>query len=95
MRLGIAPDALQALIYQTVDCNGMRAASGVHIRVMVTRGLKPTPYQNPKSTIGAPTIVIIPEWKQADASRVRPHTLPPLTRLCMCYNGDAASRPAR
>ena len=36
---------------------------GVHIRLMVTRGLKATPYQNPKVTIGAPTIVIIPEYK--------------------------------
>jgi branched-chain amino acid aminotransferase len=30
---------------------------------MVTRGLKATPYQNPKVTIGQPTIVIIPEHK--------------------------------
>ncbi len=30
---------------------------------MVTRGLKPTPYQNPNITIGKPTIVIIPEYK--------------------------------
>lgn len=36
---------------------------GVHIRLMVTRGLKPTPYQNPNITIGKPTIVIIPEYK--------------------------------
>ena len=40
-------------------------ASGVHIRLMVSRGLKPTPYQNPRTTIGAPTIVIVPEWKEA------------------------------
>ena len=37
--------------------------AGVHIRLMVTRGLKPTPYQNPNITIGKPTIVIIPEYK--------------------------------
>ena len=30
----------------------MGAASGVHIRLMVSRGLKPTPYQNPKITLG-------------------------------------------
>jgi hypothetical protein len=34
----------------------------------VTRGLKPTPYQNPKITLGQPTIVIIPEWKEAAAA---------------------------
>jgi len=38
----------------------------VHIRVMVTRGLKSTPYQNPKATVGDPTIVIVPEYKQAN-----------------------------
>ncbi|KAG2433280.1 hypothetical protein HXX76_008347 [Chlamydomonas incerta] len=55
--------ALQQLLYDTVDANGM--TSGVHIRLMVTRGLKPTPYQNPNTTIGKPTIVIVPEYKEA------------------------------
>jgi hypothetical protein len=32
---------------------------------MVTRGLKPTPYQNPNTTIGKPTIVVLAEWKEA------------------------------
>lgn len=67
MHIGLSPDELQALIYRTVDSNGMSKASGVHIRLMVTRGLKPTPYQNPNTTIGDPTIVILPEWKQASA----------------------------
>lgn len=38
----------------------------VHIRLMVTRGLKATPYQDPAVTIGGPTIVIIPEYKTPD-----------------------------
>jgi branched-subunit amino acid aminotransferase/4-amino-4-deoxychorismate lyase len=42
------------------------ASSGIHIRLMVTRGLKSTPYQHPNCTIGSPTIVIIPEYKQMD-----------------------------
>ena len=37
----------------------------VHIRLMVTRGLKSTPYQHPKVTITPPTVVIIPEYKVA------------------------------
>jgi branched-subunit amino acid aminotransferase/4-amino-4-deoxychorismate lyase len=65
MDLHITRDDLKDLIYQTVDANGMSEASGVHIRLMVTRGLKPTPYQNPNTTLGLPTIVIIAEWKQA------------------------------
>ena len=38
---------------------------GVHIRLMVTRGIKATPYQDPRVTISAATIVIIPEYKEA------------------------------
>ena len=37
---------------------------GVHIRLMVTRGVKRSPYQDPRLTIGGATIVIIPEWKR-------------------------------
>ncbi len=43
---------------------------GVHIRLMVTRGVKRTPYQDPRVTVGPATIVIIPEWKVA-----KPETL--------------------
>ena len=34
--------------------------SDVHIRLMVSRGLKPTPYQDPGTTLGMPLIVILP-----------------------------------
>ena len=40
----------------------------VHIRLIVSRGIKTTPYQNPKVTIGPATIVIIPEYKKASES---------------------------
>ena len=40
----------------------------VHIRLMVTRGTKSTPYQDPAVTVGGPTIVIIPEYKAPDPS---------------------------
>ncbi len=33
------------------------------MRLMVTRGVKRTPYQDPRVTIGPATIVIIPEYK--------------------------------
>lgn len=68
MDLGMSQSQLQDLIYRAVDANGMGQASGVHIRLMVTRGLKPTPYQAPATTIGAPTIVILPEWKEASST---------------------------
>jgi hypothetical protein len=60
-----ALQALLSLIYTIIDANGMGTSSGVHIRLMVSRGLKSTPYQNPKVTLGKPTIVILPEWKEA------------------------------
>jgi branched-chain amino acid aminotransferase len=31
---------------------------------MISRGVKATPYQDPRATIGGPTIVIIPEFKR-------------------------------
>ena len=43
-------------------------STNVHIRLIVSRGIKKTPYQNPKVTIGPPTIVIIPEYKKASES---------------------------
>ena len=36
---------------------------GVHIRVMITRGIKKTPSQDPRLTITGPNLVIIPEYK--------------------------------
>ena len=40
----------------------------VHIRVVISRGIKSTPYQDPSFTISPPTIVIIPEYKKPDES---------------------------
>jgi branched-chain amino acid aminotransferase len=37
---------------------------GVHVRLMVTRGIKRTPYQDPRVTIGPATVVIIAEHKE-------------------------------
>ncbi|MFK7915835.1 MAG: aminotransferase class IV [Pseudomonadales bacterium] len=55
--------ALTDRLYATLAANDMR--DGVHIRLMVTRGEKSTPYQDPRATISPPTIVIIPEYKEA------------------------------
>ena len=45
MHLDLTPQQVQELVYSAIDANGMGVDSGVHIRLMVTRGLKPTPYQ--------------------------------------------------
>lgn len=61
--IGITPDQLGVEIQRTCEANGM--TDGVHIRLIVSRGLKRTPYQHPNANIGGPTIVIIPEYKIA------------------------------
>jgi branched-chain amino acid aminotransferase len=61
--VGMSRDALTAAIYDTLSGNDM--TDGVHIRLMVTRGVKSTPYQDPRATIGPATVVIIAEHKEA------------------------------
>ncbi len=63
MEMEIDADELAARLYRLLDKNGMH--DGVHIRLMVSRGIKATPYQDPRVTITPPTVVIIPEYKQA------------------------------
>jgi len=63
--IGASRQDLTRALYETVAANHME--SGVHIRLMVTRGLKSTPYQSPSVNIGGPTVVIIAEHKTASA----------------------------
>ncbi|HTW34904.1 MAG TPA: aminotransferase class IV [Rhizomicrobium sp.] len=62
LEIGLSPAELTAAIQQTLDANGMR--HGVHIRLMVTRGKKKAPNQDPRNALGKPTIVIIAEYKE-------------------------------
>lgn len=76
MDIGLTPEEMTARIYAICQANGMEGESGVHIRLMVTRGIKATPYQDPRVTIGAPTVVIIPEYKTpTPETALRPLTL--------------------
>ena len=59
--VGLDRAALSAALFRTLAANSM--TEGVHVRLMVTRGLKSTPYQDPRASIGPATIVIIPEYK--------------------------------
>ena len=59
--IGMDRAALTRALYQTLAANGM--SEGVHMRLMVTRGVKSTPYQDPRASIGPATVVIIPEYK--------------------------------
>ena len=60
--IGITRDELVAALRQTIDSNGME--DGVHIRLMVTRGMKRSPTQDPRLALGRATVVIVPEWKR-------------------------------
>jgi branched-chain amino acid aminotransferase len=62
MDIGLSREALAKRLYDTLDANGM--SEGVHIRLMVTRGVRSTPYQDPRVVVGGATVVIIPEYKQ-------------------------------
>ncbi len=53
---------LTAEIYRTLRANAM--TDGVHVRLMVTRGVKTTPYQDPRLTVGPATLVIVAEHKE-------------------------------
>ena len=55
---------LTEIIYNLIDKNNMH--SGVHIRVIISRGEKITPYQHPSANLGPISLVIIPEYKMAD-----------------------------
>ena len=62
--IGLSQSDLTKRIYDTLAANDMR--EDVHIRLMVTRGLRSTPYQDPRVIISDATIVIAPEFKKAN-----------------------------
>lgn len=61
MDIGLSKEELIKRVMET--CNANQMYDGVHIRLMVTRGIKATPYQDPRITVTPPTIVIIAEHK--------------------------------
>ena len=55
---------LANIVYDTIKANDMY--SGVHIRIIISRGEKTTPYQHPDANVGPISMVIIPEYKIAN-----------------------------
>lgn len=62
--IGMSRSELTAKVRKTLDANEMH--DHVHVRIMLTRGIKKTPSQDPRLTISGPNLVIIPEYKKAD-----------------------------
>ena len=52
---------IKRMVKNTIKKNEMK--TDVHIRLIISRGIKSTPYQDPNLVISKPTIVIIPEYK--------------------------------
>eukprot|EP00958_Prasinococcus_capsulatus_P009649 scaffold935_cov334-Prasinococcus_capsulatus_cf.AAC.4 len=78
MDLGISRAELEREVLRVCEANGM--TSGVHIRLMCTRGLKPTPYQacgRPPSRCGC-------RLRGRDASHVRSRSYTRPRRLMLC-----------
>jgi len=67
--IGKSREEISGALRKTIDANEM--TDGVHVRLMVTRGPKRTPFQDPRLSDRGPTIVIIPEYKQASPEPVK------------------------
>lgn len=59
--IGLTRDQMVDAIWATFKKNDM--TDGAHARLMVTRGPKKTPNQDPRFALGRPTIVIVAEYK--------------------------------
>ena len=69
MDIILSKEEIIKAIWSTLKENDM--ISNTHIRLIVSRGIKSTPYQHPKVTIGPPTIVIIPEYKKPNEQVIK------------------------
>ena len=90
--IGKTRGELIEIINETARRNDMH--SDVHMRLMISRGTKKTPSQDPRLVVGGPTIVVIAEHKRADpsvtAAGIRLHTArvrrPPANTLDQRWN---------
>ena len=64
LKIHLTRKKLSEVLIKTIKINKMK--TDVHLRIIVSRGIKSTPYQSPKVTISKPTIIIIPEYKKPD-----------------------------
>jgi branched-chain amino acid aminotransferase len=60
--IGMTRTELTLAVLDTLAKNGM-TSDGAHVRLMVTRGTRRTPNQDPRFVIGGATLVIVAEYK--------------------------------
>jgi branched-chain amino acid aminotransferase len=83
--IGMGRTELENLLRRLLAANGMK--DGVHIRLMVTRGEKKTPNQDPRNALGRPTVAIVAEYKEPSAT-VRQNGLNLFTSTIRCTPPD-------
>jgi branched-chain amino acid aminotransferase len=62
--IGMSRKELVQEVWKTLNANEMH--DHVHVRIMLTRGIKKTPSQDPRLTVSGPNLVIVAEHKKAD-----------------------------
>ncbi len=83
--IGMDRAALVGEIWKTLRHNKME--DGVHIRLMISRGVKSTPNQDPRFITGGATIVIVAEYKQPNAA-LKERGLKLMTSAIRCSTPD-------
>lgn len=63
MEMNFSREELLEKVHQTLEANDMH--TDVHVRIMLTRGTKTTPSQDPRLLLSGPNLVIIAEHKKA------------------------------
>jgi len=66
LKIHLTKKQITKILIDTININKME--TDVHIRLIISRGIKSTPYQDPAFTISKPTVIIIPEYKQPQIS---------------------------
>lgn len=61
--IGLTPDEMRARIQDTISANEL--VTGAHLRLMVTRGIRSAPFQDPSLVVSPATVVIVPQYMQA------------------------------
>jgi branched-chain amino acid aminotransferase len=64
MDVGLTREQLTGRLYDTLNAN--QITEGAHVRLMVTRGVRSTPYQDPRVVVTPATVVIVAEYKVPD-----------------------------
>ena len=80
--IGMTPEQVISAVSETQKANGM--TTDAHARLMVTRGVKTRPFQNPRLSQQGPTVTIIIEHSRPTLPRpIRLATVPHLRGLPM------------